>query len=205
MKSQIGQGRETTAPFLTVCASCYACICECDCRTEMHSAYAKLHGTNRSSEQQLTHPTHQQRSASPRDLRVGSSRHRFQLAAAISTLALTLVLPMKLLTTCTKIGVVCISCPQSALFYCKKYNQQADTKSGRKKAGVQVWASSLTETMSRAYDKSDSRSVHACEQPTDGGLWACLLVFRGFQHVQGLDKCRQVRGYVGSAIHVTLF
>lgn len=48
------------------------------------------------------------------DLRVASSRHRFQLAAAISTLALTLVLPMKLLMTCTRIGVV-VASPQSAL------------------------------------------------------------------------------------------
>ena len=48
------------------------------------------------------------------DLRVASSRHRFQLAAAISTLALTLVLPMKLLMTCTRMGVV-VASPQSAL------------------------------------------------------------------------------------------
>jgi hypothetical protein len=48
------------------------------------------------------------------DLRVASSRHKFQLAAAISTLALTLVLPMKLLMTCTRMGVV-VASPQSAL------------------------------------------------------------------------------------------
>ena len=48
------------------------------------------------------------------DLRVASSRHRFQLAAAIRTLALTLVLPMKLLMTCTRMAVV-VASPQSAL------------------------------------------------------------------------------------------
>ena len=48
------------------------------------------------------------------DRRVTSSRHRFQLAAAINTLALTLVLPMKLLMTCTRMGVV-VASPQSAL------------------------------------------------------------------------------------------
>ena len=58
---------------------------------------------------------YQHRSASPSERRVGSFRHRFQLAAAISTLALTLVLPMKLLMTCTRMGVVCVACPQSAL------------------------------------------------------------------------------------------
>ena len=49
---------------------------------------------------------YQQRSASPMDLRVGSLRHTFQLAAAIRVAAVTEVLPTKLLFTCTKMVVV---------------------------------------------------------------------------------------------------